>query len=230
MSRASHRIFGAIIGLVVAFAIGYLTITIGNVLAGHDSTMPSGSLFQTSGYDQSAHSFYAVHTLALIIAAGLTAALIASGTLRRAGPLWLSLLLLAILAPLSWLNYGRPDLVLPDATQASLDLGMVVLGIICAYCIIRSSDGTANVRLILATVLGLIVFGAILLPGSFIILWLCWVSGLATESYFFAVVWTWIMEFAIVVAIAVAGFYYASRTRSSEINRSDPTSRNFNVL
>jgi hypothetical protein len=221
MSRASRRIFSTIIGLAVSLAIAYLTITIGNAVVDPDMAMLSGGVFQTSGYDQTAHSFYAVHTLALIIAAGFTAALTTSGPLRRAGSLCVSLLLLAILAPLSWLNYARPDFVLPDAAQASLDLAMVVLGIICAYCIIRSSDGTANVRLILATVLGLVVFGAILLPGSFIVLWLCWVSGLATESYFFAVVWTWIMEFAIVIAIAVAGFYYASKTRFAETSRSD---------
>ena len=105
-----------------------------------------------------------------------------------------------------------------------------MLELVCAYCVIRSSDRTANGRLVLAIILALVVFGGILLPGSFVILWLCWVSGLATESYFFAVVWTWIMEFAIVVAIAVAGFYYASRTRYSEKNGSDPTMSNSNVL
>ena len=229
MSRASRRIFSAVIGLVVSFAIGYLTLTIGNSVVGHDIAMPPGGLFQTSGYDQTAHSFYAVHTLALIIAAGSTASLIALGSAERAGPLWASLVLLAILTPLSWLNYARPDFVLPDPVQASLDIGMVVLGLICAYCIVRSSDRTANVRLVLAIILALVVFGAILLPGSFVILWLCWASGLATESYFFAVVWTWIMEFAIVVAIAVGVFYYASRTRSSERSRADTRMSNFNV-
>jgi hypothetical protein len=217
MSRASRRIFSTIIGLAVSLAIAYLTITIGNAVVGPDMAMLSGGLFQTSGYDQTAHSFYAVHTLALIIAAGFTASLIALGSAERAGPLWASLVLLAILTPLSWLNYARPDFVLPDPVQASLDFGMVVLGLICAYCIIRSSDRTANGRLVLAIILALVVFGGILLPGFFVILWLCWVSGLATESYFFAVVWTWIMEFAIVVAIAVAVFYYASRTRYSAL-------------
>ncbi len=230
MSRASRRISSAVVGLAVSFAIACLTLTVGNSFVAHDIAMLPGGLFQRSGYDQTAHSFYAVHTIALIIAAGFTVSLIALGSAEGTGPLWASLVLLAILAPLSWLNYARPDFVLPDPVQASLDLGMVVLGFVCAYCIIRSSDRTANGRLVLAMILALVVFGGILLPGSFVILWLCWISGLATESYFFAVVWTWIMQFAIVVAIAVAVFYYASRTRSSERRRSDPRMSNFNVL
>ena len=80
MSRASRRIFSTVVGLAVSFAIAYLTLTIGNSVVAHDIAMPSGGLFQTSGYDQTAHSFYAVHTLALIIAAGCTASLIASGS------------------------------------------------------------------------------------------------------------------------------------------------------
>ena len=230
MLRASRQIFSAVVGLAVYFAIAYLTLEIGNSVVAHDIAMLPGGLFQTSGYDQTAHSFYAVHTLALIIAAGFTAFIIALRSAERAGPLWASLVLLAILTPLSWLNYARSDFVLPDPVQAILDLGMVVLGLICAYCIICSSDRTANGRLILATILALVVFGGILLAGSFVILWLCWVSGLATKSYFFAVVWTWIMEFSIVVAIGVAVFYYASRTRYSETNGSDPRMSNSNVL
>ncbi len=71
MSRASRRIFSAVVGLAVSFAIAYLTLTVGNSVVGHDMTMATGGLFQTSGYDQTAHSFYAVHTLTLIFASGL---------------------------------------------------------------------------------------------------------------------------------------------------------------
>jgi hypothetical protein len=213
--------------LLVSLAVAYLTIIVGNLIAVQDVAMLPGGLFQTSGYDQTAHSFYAIHTVAVLIAAGSTASLIVLGPLRRAGPLWLCLVLLTILAPLSWLNYARPDFVLPDAAQAGLDLGILILGIVCAYCIVRSFDRVANVQPIQAIVLALVVFGAILLPGFFIILWLCWASGLVTDSYFFAVLWKWILEFATVVSIAVAGFYYLSRTRSSEVNRSDPTISQF---
>src|SRR6516225_3043353 len=121
MSRTSRWVLSVAVGLLVSLAVAYLTIIVGNLIAVQDVAMLPGGLFQTSGYDQTAHSFYAIHTVAVLIAAGSTASLIVLGPLRRAGPLWLCLVLLTILAPLSWLNYARPDFVLPDAAQAGLD-------------------------------------------------------------------------------------------------------------
>ncbi len=219
MSQASRRIFSVAVGGLVSLAVACLTLITGNTLAVPDASIPAGGLFQTYGYDQTAHSFYAIHTGALIIAAGCAAVLIFAAPRGRTGPAWVSLILLAIAAPLSWLNYARPDFVLPDTAQAALDLGLLLLGIVCAICVTRISDLPTTAVALQAIVLGLVLFGAILLPSSFIMLWLSWVSGLVTESYFFAVIWKWILEATIVVSIAIAGIFCMRRTRPSEPSR-----------
>jgi hypothetical protein len=137
----------------------------------------------------------------------------------RTGPAWISLLLLAIAAPLSWLNYARPDFVLPDTAQAALDLGLLLLGIVCAICVTRIRDLPVPAATLQATVLGLVLFGAVLLPGFFVILWLSSISGLITEPYFFTILWKWLLEAAIVVSIAIAGIYYMRKTRTAASGR-----------
>jgi hypothetical protein len=215
ISPASRRIFNVAVGLVVSLAVACLTLVAGNTIAVPSASVPAGSWFQTYGYDQAAHSFYAIHTGALIVAAGCAALVIFSTPRGRTGPAWISLLLLAIAAPLSWLNYARPDFVLPDAAQAALDLWLLLLGILCAICVTRIRDLPATASALQAAVLGLVLFGAVLLPGFFVILWLCWISGLITESYFLTILWKWILEATIVVSVAIAGIYYMRKTRTS---------------
>jgi hypothetical protein len=190
----------------------------GNAIVVPGGSVPTGSWFQTYGYDQAAHSFYAIHTGALIVAAGCAALLIFSAPRGRTAA-WILLLLLAIAAPLSWLNYARPDFVLPDSAQAALDLGLLLLGILCAICVTRIRDLPASAAALQATVLGLVLFGAVLLPSFFVILWLSWISGLVVESYFFTVLWKWILEATIVVSVATASIYYMRKTRTSEPGR-----------
>ncbi len=216
MSQASHRIFGLVVAVLVSLTVAGLTLVAGNLFAVPNASVPAGGLFQTYGYDQTAHSLYAIHTGALIIAAGCAALLIFSAPRGRTGLAWVLLFLLAIAAPLSWLNYARPDFVLPDIAQAALDLALLVLGLACAICIARIPDLPTTAALLQSTVLGLTFFGAILLPASFIVLWFSWMSGLITESYFFAVLWKWILEAAVVVSVALASIFYMRRTRPSQ--------------
>ncbi len=219
MSPASRRAFSVVVGLLVSLAVACLTLVAGNTIAVPNPPVLRGSWFQTYGYDQAAHSFYAIHTGALIVAAGCAALLIFSAPRGRTGPAWISLLLLAIAAPLSWLNYARPDFVLPDTAQAGLDVGLLLLGILCAICVTRIRDLPAYAATLQATVLGLVLFGAILIPGCFVILWLSWISGLITESYFLTFLWKWILEATIVISVAIAGIYYLRKPRSSEAGR-----------
>jgi hypothetical protein len=215
MSPASRRILSAAVGVLVSLAIACLTLVAGNTIAVPNPPVPRGSWFQSYGYDQAAHSFYAIHTGALIVAAGCAALLIFTSPRGRTGPAWTSLILLAIAAPLSWLNYARPDFVLPDTAQAGLDVGLLLLGILCTICVTRIRDLPASALTLQATVLGLVLFGAILLPGFFVVLWLSSISGLITESYFFIILWKWLLEAAIVVSVAIAGIYYMRKTRTA---------------
>jgi hypothetical protein len=219
MSPASRRTFSVVVGFLVSLAVASLTLVAGNTIAVPSASVPTGSWFQTYGYDQAAHSFYAIHTGALIVAAGCAALLIFPAPRGRTGPAWILLLLLAIAAPLSWLNYARPDFVLPDTAQAALDLGLLLLGIVCAICVTRIRDLPSPAATLQATVLGLVLFGAVLLPGFFVILWLSSISGLITEPYFFTILWKWLLEAAIVVSIAIAGIYYMRKTRTAASGR-----------
>jgi hypothetical protein len=86
MSPASRRTFSAAVGLLVSLAVACLTLVAGNTITVPSASVPAGSWFQTYGYDQTAHSFYAIHTAALIVAAGCSALLIFSAPTRTSAP------------------------------------------------------------------------------------------------------------------------------------------------
>ena len=200
------------VGVFVSLAVACLTLVTGNMLSYQNLHLQTDGSFNTLGYDQVAHSFSPFHTAPLIVAAGCSALLMFSAPRGHKGPALILLLILVIAAPLSWLNYARPDFVLPDTAQAALDLGLLFLGLVGAVFVTRMPDlpsGTAGLQ---ALILGLILFGAVLHPGFFVFLWLCFIFGLFTEPYSFAVLWKWMLEAATVTSICIAWLYYLKKS------------------
>ena len=226
MTGTRRWVWGGTVGVTVALVIAYLTQALSDMIAHqrwinfiYTAPASANGFFRSYAYDQTAHSFYAIHTAALVIAAGLTASLfVLAPRLVRSSRVWLCLLLLAVLAPLSWLNYARRDFVLPDGYQAGVDLGIVFLGMFCAYCAASIRDRSSDVRLIESIIFGLVLFGAVVLPIFFVLVWLLWIAGVTNESLFFDVVWKWITETAIVVSTIIAVFHYLRGTRDPPVS------------
>ena len=193
MTGTRRWVLGGAFGVTVALVIAYLTQAFSGMIAHQKwinfvSNVPASAsgFFRSYAYDQTAHSFYAIHTAALVLAAGLTASLfVLAPRLVRSSRVWLCLLLLAVLAPLSWLNYAQRDFVLPDGYQAGVDLGIVFLGMFCAYCVASIRDRSSDVRLIELIIFGLVLFGAVVLPIFFVLVWLLWIAGVTNEFLFF---------------------------------------------
>ena len=193
MTGTRRWVLGGTVGVTVALVIAYLTQAFSDMIAHqrwinfiYTAPASANGFFRSYAYDQTAHSFYAIHTAALVLAAGLTASLfVLAPRLVRSSRVWLCLLLLAVLAPLSWLNYAQRDFVLPDGYQAGVDLGIVFLGMFCAYCVASIRDRSSDVRLIESIIFGLVLFGAVVLPIFFVLVWLLWIAGVTNESYVF---------------------------------------------
>jgi hypothetical protein len=107
---------------------------------------------------------------------------------------------------------------LPDGYQAGVDLGIVFLGMFCAYCAASIRDRSSDVRLIESIIFGLVLFGAVVLPIFFILVWLLWIAGVTNEFYFFDIVWKWITETAIMVSTIIAGIHYLRGTRDPSVS------------
>ena len=213
MTRRARWMFVSMIAVAISVALAILTYVVSAIVPRKMWLLPANGL--QSAYDQTAHSFYALHTAALIAAGGIIAGLIVTVPRSTRIRLWSCLILLAVVIPVSWLLHRQNNFVLPDRYQALSDLGIMFLGAICVSLLASAHYDSDGLKMVQAITIALLLFGAVIFPSIFLILWLLWTLGITNELHFYELVWKWATEAAFVISIALAGLYYLRQAKRS---------------
>jgi hypothetical protein len=189
MRVAVRRILAVVIGAVTALLVALWTIIGSLVIRGYvwanlalDVPLSQADGPRPDSYDQAAHPFYGLLVGALLVATGITTALLVLIPRRdfrvRAA---VYLIFMAVILPASLYNYSQRDAVLPALYQVGLNLVVVFLGATIAFSISMVKAESPDTRVLKMMSIGLVLFGAVLVPAFFSLIWGVWRSGLVQE-------------------------------------------------
>lgn len=185
-----RRTLAGTVGIITLVIVGLWSVFGSLVISGYvDLHLALGvPLSQAGGprpdsYDASAHSFYTLLINSLLLCAGATSALmvlVPRQTFRARA--FVYLMFLAVLLPASTYNYTQGDHVLPAVFQAGLNLIVIFLGATIALSLATFEAKEPDVRVLKYMCMVLVLFGAVLVPGLFTLLWAMWRVGLIGET------------------------------------------------
>jgi hypothetical protein len=135
MSRITRRILAAFVGLLAVIFLAVWTLfgearfsKFAKQHLGRGVPLSGANSPRPDSYDPDAEVYYAFLIGALIVAAGLLAAVLViepRATFRKRA--WLYAVFLLIVLPASWYNYNQMDTVLAPSYQVGLNLIVIFL-------------------------------------------------------------------------------------------------------
>ncbi len=124
-------------------------------------------------------------------------------------------ILLLIILPLNVLNYSQGDMVLSANFQSVLNLMVIFLGATVMVWLWSLKVVAPDARVAKVVAIALLLFGAILVPLFFTLLWSLYKIGIMTKAQTETITWEQICATGGVISglIAVAEFWHDSRKR-----------------